>query len=56
MKIIIKYRDQFFKYLRYGEVNSHISAYTIARSRAKATGKRFKLVDKDDNLIDFIDP
>ena len=56
MKIIIKYQDQFFRWYRYGEAHSHLSAYKTAQFRARATGKRFKLVDINDNLIDLIDP
>tara|TARA_B100000123_G_C25558418_1_gene352808 strand:- start:485 stop:655 length:171 start_codon:yes stop_codon:yes gene_type:complete len=56
MRVVIKYQDQFHRWLRYGEVHNVLSAYTTAKSRAKATGKRFKLVDKDDKLIDLIEP
>jgi len=56
MKIIIKFQDQFFRWYRFGECHNHLTAYKTAESRAKATGKRFKLVDINDNLIDLIDP
>ncbi len=56
MKIIIKYQDQFRRWYRYGEAHSHLSAYKTAEFRARATGKRFKLVDVNDNLIDLIEP
>ena len=56
MKIIIKYQDQFRRWYRYGEAHNQLSAYRTSEFRAKATGKRFKLVDVNDNLIDLIDP
>ena len=56
MKVIIKYQDQFKRWYRYGECHNVLSAYRTAESRAAATGKRFKLVDINDNLIYLIDP
>ena len=56
MKVIIKYQDQVRRWWRYQECNNVLSAYRTAESRAAATGKRFKLVDIKDNLIDLIDP
>ena len=56
MKIIIKYQNQDFKWYRYGEDHSHTSAYRTAEFRARSTGKRFKLVDVNNNLIDLIYP
>ena len=56
MKIIIKFLDLFRRWYRYGDAHSLLSAYKTAEFRARATGKRFKLVDVNDNLIDLIEP
>ena len=56
MKVYIQYQDIFFKWRPYGTFNTELSAYKIATARATATGKRFRLVDKDKNLLDLIEP
>ncbi len=56
MKIYVEWQDQFFKWKRYGYYHSDISAYNIARSRAKSTGKRYRLISEDRSLLDIIEP
>ena len=53
MKFVLQYQDQFGKWHRYQE--KHNEGRT-ARSRAAATGKRFRIVDGDGRLIDLVEP
>ena len=55
MKITISWLDEWKRYQRYGVATNLLSAYKVAESRAKATGRRFKLSDEN-GLIDLIDP
>ena len=55
MKIIISWLDEWKKWQRYGVATILRSAYKSAESRAKATGRRFKLSDEN-GLVDLIDP
>mgnify|MGYP001166174589 FL=1 len=55
MKITISWLDEWRKWQRYGVATNLRSAYKSAESRAKATGRRFKLSDEN-GLIDLIDP
>ena len=56
MKIYVQYQNQYYKWLPYGSFHTELNAYTIATARAKATKKRFRLVDEKNNLIDLIEP
>lgn len=56
MKIYIQYQDIFHRWKPYGQFHNQLNAYTIAKSRAKSTGKRFRIVDQNHNLIDLIEP
>ena len=56
MKFVLQYQDQFGKWHRYQEKHNEGDAYRTAKSRAKATGKRFRVVDADGRLIDLIYP
>jgi hypothetical protein len=55
MKITISWLDEWKRYQRYGVATNLRNAYKVAESRAKATGRRFKLSDEN-GLIDLIDP
>ena len=55
-KIDIQYQDIFFKWKPYGTLNTELSAYKIATARAKATRRRYRLVDQDKRLIDLVEP
>ena len=56
MKFVLQYQDQFGKWHRYQEKHNEGDAYRTARSRAAATGKRFRVIDADGHLIDLIYP
>ena len=56
MKFVLQYQDQFGKWHRYQEKHNEGDAYRTAKARAKATGKRFRIVDGDGRLIDIVDP
>ena len=56
MKFVLQYHDQFGKWHRYQEKHNEGDAYRTAKARAKATGKRFRIVDADGRLIDLVDP
>lgn len=56
MKFVLQYQDQFGKWHRYQEKHNEGDAYRTAKARAKATGKRFRIVDGDGRLIDLVDP
>ena len=54
MKFIVQYEDQFSKWHRFQEKHNEADAVRTAKARAKATGKRFRVVDADGRLIDLI--
>ena len=56
MKYILQYEDQFSKWHRYQEKHNEGDAYRTAKTRAAATGKRFRIVDGDGRLIDLVEP
>ena len=56
MKFIVQYEDQFSKWHRFQEKHNETDAVRTAKARAKATGKRFRVVDADGRLIDLIYP
>ena len=56
MKFVLQYQDQFGKWHRYQEKHNEGDAYRTAKARAKATGKRFRIVDDDGRLVDLVDP
>ena len=56
MKFVLQYQVQFGKWHRYQEKHNEGDAYRTAKARAKATGKRFRIVDGDWTLIDLVSP
>ena len=56
MKFVLQYQDQFGKWHRYQEIHNEGDAYRTAKVRAKATGKRLRIVDGSGNLIDLVTP
>ena len=56
MKFVLQYQDQFGKWHRYQEKHNEGDAFRTAKARAKATGKRFRIVDADGRLLDLVDP
>ena len=55
-KIYVQYQTQHHHWRPYGTFNTELSAYKIATARAKATGKRFRLVDEKKRLVDLVPP
>ena len=55
-KFVLQYQDQFGSWKRWGVKHNEGDAYRTAKARAKATGKRFRIVDADGRLIDLIYP
>ena len=55
MKFVL-HQDQFGKWYRYQEKHDEGDAYRTAKSRAATTGKRFRIVDDNGNLIDLVAP
>lgn len=56
MKFVLQYQDQFGRWQRWGEKHNEGDAYRTAKARAKATGKRFRIVDADGRLVDLVEP
>ena len=56
MKLVLQYQDQFGRWHRYQEKHNEGDAFRNAKARAKATGKRFRIVDADGRLVDLVDP
>ncbi|QNI62101.1 hypothetical protein [Synechococcus sp. TAK9802] len=54
MKFVLQYQDQHNRWQRWGEKHNEGDAYRTAKARAKATGKRFRIVDGNGNLIDLV--
>ena len=56
MKIFVEWQDQFNRWQRYGYYHNDLTAYTVANSRAKSTGKRHRLITENRSLLDIIEP
>ena len=56
MKVFIQYQDQFGRWHPYQTKHNERDAYRTAESRAKSTGKRYRLVDQNGNLLDLVNP
>ena len=56
MKFVLQYQDPFGKWHRYQEKHNEANAYRTAKARPKATGKRFRIVDGNGNLVDLVSP
>ena len=56
MKLVMQYQDQFGFWKRCDEKHNEGDAYRTAKARAKVTGKRFRIVDGNRNLIDLVTP
>ena len=41
MKIFVEWQDRWFKFHRFGYYHNRLSAYTVAKSQAKAKQKKF---------------
>ena len=56
MKVFIQYQDQFGRWHPYQTKHNERDAYRSAESRAKSTGKRYRLVDQNGQLLDLVNP
>lgn len=55
-KFVIQYRDQFGNYRNYQTQHGGSSAYRTAETKARQTGKVYRIVDGDGNLVDLFYP
>ena len=56
VKVFIQYQDQFGRWHPYQTKHNEGDAYRTAESRARSTGKRYRLVDQNGNLLDLVNP
>ena len=52
-KFVIQYRDQFGNYRNYQTQHGRTSAYRTAETRARQTGKVYRIIDEDGDLVDL---
>ena len=55
-KFVIQYRDQFGNYRNYQTQHGRTSAYRTAETKARQTGKVYRIVDGDGNFVDLFYP
>ena len=55
-KYVIQWRDQFGNYRKYQTQHGRTSAYRTAETKARQTGKVYRIVDGDGNLVDLFYP
>ena len=55
-KYVIQWRDQFGNYRNYQTQHGRSSAYRTAETKARQTGKVYRIVDGDGNLVDLFYP
>ena len=55
VRVHIEYMTNQQRWQHYQTKHNEPDAYRTARHRAKATGKRYRLVDDDGRIIDLID-
>ena len=56
MKYVIQWRDQYGTYRNYQTQHGRTSAYRTAETKAQQTGKVYRIVDGDGNLVDLFYP
>ena len=55
-KYVIQWRDQFGNYSNYQTQHGRTSAYRTAETKARQTGKVYRIVDGEGNLVDLFYP
>ena len=55
-KFHIEYANQWSQWLHYQVKYNLPEAVRVAQSRARSTGKRFRVVDDDGHLMDLLTP
>ena len=56
MTINIEWQDQNGNWHHYQSKQNQADAYRVAQRRAESTGKRHRLVDDNENLMDILNP
>ena len=54
MKFVLQYQDQLGSWKRWGEKHNGDDAYRTSKTRVKATGRWFRIIDGNGNLIDLM--
>jgi hypothetical protein len=52
----IQYQNIFGRWMHYSSMAHEATAFKIAEKRARQTGKRHRLVDDQNHVLDIIDP
>lgn len=55
-RVEIEWQDQFGRWHHYQTMHNEANAFRTAQSRARSTGKRYRLVDGDGRLLDILEP
>jgi len=55
-KIFIQWQDQFGAWKQYQTKYNQRDAFRVASNRAKSTGKRHRIVNTSDQLLDLLEP
>ena len=55
-KYVIQWRDQFGNYRNYQTQHGRTSAYKTAETKSRQTGKVYRIVDEEGNLMDLFYP
>ena len=55
MKVYVQYQDQFGHWKPYTTKYNERDAFRTAESRARSTGKRYRLLDENNHLLDIIE-
>ena len=56
MKVFIQWQDQFGAWKQYQTKYNQRDAFRVASNRAKSTGKRHRIVNTSDQLLDLLEP
>ena len=56
MKVFIQFQDQLGHWKHLTMNHHQPTAFKSAKSRAKSTGKRHRLLDENGNLLDLCEP
>jgi hypothetical protein len=54
--ILIEFQDQNGRWHRFQQLHNPQDAFRVASRRAQSTGKRHRIIDENQNLIDIIEP
>ena len=54
MTINIEYQDQFGRWHHYQSKQNQADAYRVALSLSRSTGKRYRLIENNGRVVDWI--